>query len=612
MKKFPATNDSSSITSNEHYTDEKTKQVLQFIEQVTTNAGEIQNQVLKEILSCNSQAEYLQRHGLNGCTDPDTFKKVVPVIAYENLKPDIDRLVANGNNSPVLCAQRISQFMLSSGTSSGAMKLIPSTEEQAERSWHLWSLIPPVVNQHIPGLNEEKAMQLFFVVAHITTPGGIVACPVSTSFNKSSKFKNLFSNIDPYRNYTSPIEAIHCEDSQQSMYSQLLCGLYQNDLVFRLGCSFGTGFIQAIKFLQEHWKLFCNDIRNGTIETDHKKITDPSLRNAVMRILKPNPELADFIENECRRDESWKGIVSRLWPNAKCMDTVVSGTMSHHIRTIGFYTNGLPIVSTLYACSECFLGINLNPLSRPGEACYTLIPTMAYFEFLPMFEEEDHRNSECSKQEEQHCQELVNLVDVKLGQEYELVITNYAGLYRYRVGDVLRVDGFKNNAPQFRFIRRTNEVLSIDLDKTNEVELQNAVTNAAEHLTDKLNISLAEYTSFADTSTNPGHYVLYWELQRNNSNATAILPVMEECCLIMEESLGAEYRQLRASKNIIGPLEIKIVETGTFQTLMDYARNNGSSFGQYKTPRSFKSGPVLELLNSGVLSNYFSQQCRRP
>ncbi|KAI3835723.1 hypothetical protein MKW92_027642 [Papaver armeniacum] len=29
---------------------------------------------------------------------------------------------------------------------------------------------------------------------------------------------------------------------------------------------------------------------------------------------------------------------------------------------------------------------------------------------------------------------------------------------------------------------------------------------------------------------------------------------------------------LRANKNIIGPLEIKIVETGTFQTLMDYAR----------------------------------------
>ncbi|KAI3979902.1 hypothetical protein MKX01_042556, partial [Papaver californicum] len=253
-----------------------------------------------------------------------------------------------------------------------------------------------------------KAMQRFFVAPQITTPGGIVATPASTSFNKSSNFKNLFSNIDPYRNYTSPMETILCEDSHQSMYSQLLCGLCQNNQVLRLGCSFASGFIQAIKFLQEHWTLFCNDIRNGTIEVDHTKITDPSVRNAVMRILvKPNPELADFIENECRRDKSWKGIVSRLWPNAKCVDIVVTGTMSHHIPTIDFYTNGLPIVSTLYACSECFLGINFNPLSKPNEVCYTLIPTMAYFEFLLMFEEEDHRNSKHNQEEEQHRQELV-------------------------------------------------------------------------------------------------------------------------------------------------------------------------------------------------------------
>ncbi|KAI3979901.1 hypothetical protein MKX01_042555, partial [Papaver californicum] len=65
----------------------------------------------------------------------------MPVTTYEYLKPDIDHLVANGNSS-VLCTQRFSH--VSSGTSSGVRKLIPSTEEQAERSWHLWSLIMPV------------------------------------------------------------------------------------------------------------------------------------------------------------------------------------------------------------------------------------------------------------------------------------------------------------------------------------------------------------------------------------------------------------------------------------------------------------------------------------
>ena len=51
-------------------------------------------------------------------------------------------------------------------------------------------------------------------------------------------------------------------------------------------------------------------------------------------------------------------------------------------------------------------------------------------------------------------------------------------------------------------------VLSIDSDKTDEVELQNAVKNALNHLL-PFDATLAEYTSFADTNTIPGHYVLY-------------------------------------------------------------------------------------------------------
>ena len=51
------------------------------------------------------------------------------------------------------------------------------------------------------------------------------------------------------------------------------------------------------------------------------------------------------------------------------------------------------------------------------------IPTMAYFEFLPLDEINGHTNS-ISQLEQEH---LVDLADVKLGQEYELVVTTYAG-----------------------------------------------------------------------------------------------------------------------------------------------------------------------------------------
>lgn len=580
----------------------KNKKTLQFIEDVTSNADEVQKKVLEEILSRNAHVEYLQTRGLNGHTDRETFKKTMPVITYEDIQPHIDR-IANGDTSPILSSNPISEFLTSSGTSGGERKLMPTIEEELGRRSLLYSLLMPVMSQFVPGLDKGKGMYFLFIKSEAKTPGGLVARPVLTSYYKSIHFKDR--PYDPYTNYTSPNETILCPDSYQSMYSQMLCGLWQHKEVLRVGAVFASGFIRAIKFLEKHWRLLCNDIRTGTIDS---QITDQSVREAVMKILKPDPKLADFIEAECSKD-SWQGIITRLWPNTKYVDVIVTGTMSQYIPTLDYYSNGLPLVCTMYASSECYFGVNLNPLCKPSEVSYTLVPTMAYFEFLPV-----QRNNGVTSSisvpktlNEKEQQELVDLVDVKLGQEYELVVTTYSGLYRYRVGDVLRVAGFKNNAPQFNFICRKNVVLCIDSDKTDEVELQNAVKNAVNHLL-PFGATLAEYTSYADTTTIPGHYVLYWELSLNGN--TPIPPsVFEDCCLTIEESLNSVYRQGRVCDKSIGPLEIKVVEPGTFDKLMDYAISLGASINQYKTPRCVKFAPIVELLNSRAVSSYFSPKC---
>ncbi|XP_022733897.1 indole-3-acetic acid-amido synthetase GH3.6-like [Durio zibethinus] len=586
----------------DHSLELKNKKILQFIEDVTSKADEVQKKVLEEILSRNAHVEYLRKHGLNGHTDRQTFKKIMPVITYEDIQPHIDR-IANGDTSPILCYKPISEFLTSSGTSGGERKLMPTIEEELGRRSRLYSLLMPVMSQFVPGLDKGKGMYFLFIKSEAKTPGGLVARPVLTSYYKSSHFKDR--TYDPYTNYTSPNETILCLDSFQSMYSQLLCGLCQYKEVLRMGAVFASGFIRAIRFLEKHWPLLCNDIRTGTIGA---QITDQSVIEAVMKILKPDPKLADFIEAECRKD-SWQGIIARLWPNTKYVDVIVTGTMSQYIPTLDYYSNGLPLVCTMYASSECYFGVNLKPLCKPSEVSYTLLPTMAYFEFLPV-----HRNNGVTdsisvtkslNQKEQ--QELVDLVDVKLGHEYELVVTTYAGLYRYRVGDVLRVAGFKNKAPQFNFICRKNVVLSIDSDKTDEVELQNAVKNAVNNLL-PFDATLAEYTSYADTTSNPGHYVLYWELSLNGK--TPIPPsIFEDCCLTIEESLNSVYCQGRVCDKSIGPLEIKIVEPGTFDKLMDYAISLGASINQYKTPRCVKFAPIIELLNSRAVSSYFSPKC---
>lgn len=295
--------------------------------------------------------------------------------------------------------------------------MMPTIEEELGRRSLLYSLLMPVMSQFVPNLDKGKGMYFLFIKSETRTPSGLLARPVLTSYYKSSHFKER--PYDPYTNYTSPNETILCPDSYQSMYSQMLCGLSQNNEVLRVGAVFASGFIRAIRFLEKHWSLLCHDIRTGTV---NPLITDQSVREAVARVLRPDPELADFIESECGKN-SWQGIITRLWPNTKYIDVIVTGTMSQYIPTLDYYSNGLPLVCTMYASSECYFGVNLNPLCKPSDVSYTLIPSMAYFEFLPV-----HKNNAAPKSlNEKEQQELVDLVDVKLGQEYELVVTTYAG-----------------------------------------------------------------------------------------------------------------------------------------------------------------------------------------
>lgn len=100
----------SSLKPADYNLAEKNKKVLQFIEDVTANADEVQKRVLAEILSCNANVEYLQRHGLNSHTDRETFKNTMPVITYEDIHTEINR-IANGDTSPILCSKPISEFL---------------------------------------------------------------------------------------------------------------------------------------------------------------------------------------------------------------------------------------------------------------------------------------------------------------------------------------------------------------------------------------------------------------------------------------------------------------------------------------------------------------------
>ncbi|KAL1369212.1 hypothetical protein AAHE18_02G179900 [Arachis hypogaea] len=539
-------------------------EALKEIERLTLKAGEVQEQILREILTQNKNTEYLKK--------------------YINEK-DLS----------------ITEFM-SSGTSGGEPKITPSIAEDLDRRTFLYNLIMPIINQYVPNLDEGKAMFLYFVKAEMSTPCGLPARTVLTSYYKSKHFK--CRSHDRWNDLTSPDQTILCTDTAQSMYCQILSGLIQRQQVLRLGAVFASAFLRAISFLECNWKILTEDIRTGHL---NNSITDPNCRSCMTTLLSsPNPTLADELVKVCS-EKCWKGILCKIWPRAKYIEAVVTGSMAQYVPALDYYSDGkLPLVCTMYASSECYFGVNLRPFCDPKDVAFTILPNMGYFEFIPL----GHNGTllmDFDEKKQVPNEKLVDLVHVKLGCFYELVITTFAGLYRYRIGDVVQVVGFYNKAPQFRFICRRNVVLSIDTEKTSEEDLHRAIT-MAKKLLEPHDALLLEYTSYPDTSSLPGHYVLYWEIQilHNNSNNNKYFSVIEECCNVIEEELDYVYRRCRTNDRSVGPLEIRVVEGGTFDLLMDLFIAQGASINQYKTPRCVKSKKALKLLKSRVLASFFS------
>ncbi|KAB2015488.1 hypothetical protein ES319_D08G028800v1 [Gossypium barbadense] len=379
-------------------------------------------------------------------------------------------------------------------------------------------------------------MELMFAKPEVETPSGLKASAVSTRAFKGSSFKAILPKL-----YTSPFEIIFCPDTKQSMYCQILFGLIQRNEVIMIGSIFASTVVRSIKFLENNWKELCSNIKTGQIS---EWITDSGYRNAASLILKPNPELADLIEDVC--------------------------AMLQYTAELEFYCGGLPLVLGFYACSEGSVKRHVS-----------------------------HEDTG-----------PVDLVNVKLGQCYEVLVTSSMGLYRYKVGDIIKVTGFHNNTPQFQFVGRQNVALGVDMERTSEADILKAVAEA-KALLDPLGLILTEYTSYGDTSSTPGHYVIFWEIKpkegnNNNNNGKELDPkVMEECCSKMEDSLHFTYRMYR-KENMIAALEIRVVKQGTFESLLDYFVSKGASLSQYKTPICIKSKEALNILDSRVIAKFFS------
>ena len=158
---------------------------------------------------------------------------------------------------------------------------------------------------------------------------------------------------------------------------------------------------------------------------------------------RPDPGRADELE-AIFAEGFEKPVIKKIWPKFRR----IAATGTFPFRT---YTNDLKRYADddiifdngYYLASEAVVGRSMGPESDE----YILLNNYDFFEFLPVGQTPSKET-------------LIQAKDLKPGSDYEVFVTNTAGLYRYRLGDIIHVVRMKESIPVFTYLRRYDEVCS--------------------------------------------------------------------------------------------------------------------------------------------------------
>ena len=196
-----------------------------------------------------------------------------------------------------------------------------------------------------------------------------------------------------------------------------------------------------------------------------------------------------------------------------------------------------------------------------------------FYEFIP----QDEWNKEYPK--------TVWLQDVELHKNYALVISTNAGLWRYRIGDLVR---FISRQPHKIIIAgRTAQYINVFGE---EVMAHN--TDKALHLTcHTLHCAVKEYTVWSASAAGGYHE---WLIEFDTAPAS-----MKSFGALLDKNLqllNSDYAAKRASDLLMQTPIIKTLPNGTFYKWMETRKKLG---GQNKVPRLANDRKyVEEILNS--------------
>jgi hypothetical protein len=375
--------------------------------------------------------------------------------------------------------------------------------------------------------------------------------------------------------FTSPMECVFPQAPMDTMYIHMRYALEYKKLSGIMG-AFMTAISDCLNYTKNNWRLLVEDIRKGEINAEIN--IPPNVRESLK--IKPNPKRAAELQQEFEKGFD-STIFKRIWPNLCFISAIGSGGFAPYTEKVKAMTGGIPVFHSFFAASESIMAA----CTQMELDHYTILPQSLFFEFIP----EEHAGEENP--------ETLTLDRLEVGKNYEIVLTNLSGFYRYRIQDVVKIMGMNNNCPQMQFAYRLKQTVSIAGEKTNDEHTRWAVTE----LEKATNCGIVEYSVYPDTDVEPGRYTVLLEA-RSEKDLENLMAQGEKVRNILEEKLCEANPSLgsKIKAGTLGKIELKYVQIFTYALYRDLMERRGISRNQIKpirvidTPEKAKFFFVLE------------------
>lgn len=386
-----------------------------------------QRAVLADLLACNADTKFGREHGFDRIRTLDEYRGAVPIRDYAALAPWIER-AAHGE-SGVLTADDPVVYFTSSG-STGTPKKVPVTRRFMRTTFFpfYYAAWAPMA-EHFPEVVAEPDAVLNLkhdpLPALRTTPSGrphlgasqvdfgtTFGEPLSAEPGSRASWETLTNPVDP-------------GDHLEKQYLRLRRAV-EGDVRCVIGIN--PAMVAALPYqLRLWWPRILKEIRDGTL--------------GGLPYRAPNPDRAAELERLTTRFGAVRP--AHVWPNLRVVFCWTTGVATLYLpRLREEFGIGVTVLPAPVAASEGPVGVALD---RHGSAG-SLVVTASVYEFVDA--------------DTDLAPDAATLAPHELepGREYHVVFSHVGGLYRYAVGDVVRVVDMTAGVPRVEYAGRATTV----------------------------------------------------------------------------------------------------------------------------------------------------------